>query len=481
MSRTKLISSFGHLSFAILLVMSIVYAIERNLYIDSAYYFFNLVNNGSFDIQHLRYSSFITQLLPLVFIKFGASLQLVMYMFSISFVLLFYGIWLIINFVLKSPYIGISLILVLILPVRENFFKPVTELHQALAWSLLLLAWLNYNIKKDIKQKYFNWKIILLSFVLILLCYFSHPISLFTILFVLAWIIIDNNKWTDWQLYILILFTLVMFTYKLFIEEANQYEGERLSNAKDILRLLPEISTFYSWRWFMNSFNKLFFIPTILLIIYLLYASTRKQFSKAGLTLLSVFGFFFISIIAFKNGDGNIMMEKNFMPLSFFIIIPFSYEVLKSDKINKITLISVVFFIVLFSSYRIIRTGRTYVNRVNYIKQIVQTAQDNHVRKAIIQNTKVDANIIQSNWGVPLETLLISSLDGPDNSVSVYIYNDSLRISNALITPDRFLFVSWYLNRNISILNEKYFILPSKEYSELEENISYNPNWNRPY
>ena len=143
MPKERFISILGHLSFLILLVLSIVYAVERNLYADSAYYIFNIVNTGWFDIEHSRYSAFLTQLLPVAFVNMGLSLKMVLYAYSISFILLFYGIWLIINYALKDPYSGIALILLLVLPVRENFFKPVTELHQALAWSVLLFSWLN--------------------------------------------------------------------------------------------------------------------------------------------------------------------------------------------------------------------------------------------------------------------------------------------------------------------------------------------------
>ena len=476
MSKIKAISVIGHLSFLLLLVLSIVFALERNLYADSSFYIFNIVNNGWFDIEHSRYSAFLTQLLPIALVKLGMSLQAVIYAYSISFILLYYGIWLIINYVLKDPYSGIALLLILILPVRENFFKPVTELHQALAWSILLYSWINNRILKNSKNIKIDYKFLIITILLILLCFFSHPVSLFPILFIFTWIVIDKKIWTDWKIYFFLALTLILFSIKFLMADNAGYEGERYSNISNLINLLPKLHTYYSWKWFMHHFFRLFLIPSLLLIAYIGFAFTKKMYLKATISVLSVIGFFIISVITFKQGDADIMMEKNFMPLSLFILIPFTTEVLKTKRIKGYFVVSLVSILVLFSTYRTTIIGKRYSKRINYVTQIINFAKDNDIKKAIIHNKNIDKDILLISWGLSLETLVLSSLYGSENSVSIYIYNKLTDVQKSINNPKRFLFVNWYLNRDISILNENYFLLPEKKYTIIEKEIIFQSN-----
>lgn len=475
MSKEKIISLIGHLSFAILLVMSIVFAFERNLYADSSYYIFKIVNTGWFDIEHSRYSALITQLLPVAFVKLGMSLQVIIYAYSISFILLFYGIWLIINYVLKDPYIGIALLLILVVPVRENFFKPVTELHQALAWSMLLFSWINKRILKNVKNGKVDYKFLIISILLVLLCYYSHPVSLFPILFIFTWIAIDEKIWTDWRIYFLVIITLLLFSIKFFMADKTGYEGERYSNISNLIKLIPELQSYYSFNWFMHNFVRLYLIPLILLIVYIGFALNKKMYLKVAISILSVLGFFIISVITFRQGDSDIMMEKDFMPLNFFILIPFANEVLNSNKLKSNILVMVVSFLVLFSTYRTVRVGRRYTKRINYVHQIIEYANNNNIKKAIINSNKVNKDILLISWGLSLETLLYSSIEGPENGVSIYIYNNFDNIKESINNPTRFLFVNWYLNRDIALLNNNFFKLPKENYSIIEDKIIYKP------
>ena len=64
----------GLLIFTCVLIGSIYFYKERVMYIDSAYYVFNMINNGIPNVEHNRYALFLYQLLPWALLKLNFSI-----------------------------------------------------------------------------------------------------------------------------------------------------------------------------------------------------------------------------------------------------------------------------------------------------------------------------------------------------------------------------------------------------------------------
>ena len=135
----------GHIGFWILLLLSVLFYKERILFNDTVFQFFKIVNFEKFNIEAMRYSTVITQIPVLIALKLNNGLRTLLMIYSISFVVVYYMVFILCIHVLKNPAAGIAILFSLIICITESFFHPCTETHQAIVYSILLYAILQYN------------------------------------------------------------------------------------------------------------------------------------------------------------------------------------------------------------------------------------------------------------------------------------------------------------------------------------------------
>jgi hypothetical protein len=125
---------FGHLFFLVLCIYAIVYAAERVTYIDSAWMFFQAVNDGlAFSWE--RFGAIFSQL-PLFFAaKLHVPFPGLVYIFSLAYPLLYFVVWRICTYTLKNPVAGLTIVFGTFMGVRETFLHTVTETHQVMVYS----------------------------------------------------------------------------------------------------------------------------------------------------------------------------------------------------------------------------------------------------------------------------------------------------------------------------------------------------------
>ena len=141
-----------------------------------------------------RYAAVIPQLLPLAGIWAGLSLKAILLLYSLSFIILYYIIFLIISYILKNDTIALAVPLALVLGVSDSFYWISTETHQTIAYNLLLFAFLYYT-KDNTSGFLIDLKNYFITSFFIFLCFFTHPVSLFTVLFILGYFAIDTRSW----------------------------------------------------------------------------------------------------------------------------------------------------------------------------------------------------------------------------------------------------------------------------------------------
>src|ERR1044072_1447985 len=100
----------GNLLFIVLLIYSIVYAAERLCYIDSAWLFFERVNGEKFSFPGNRYSAFFSEIPLFIATKIHLPFKVLVYVFSTSYILLFYFVWRICTYTLKNPAAGLAIL-----------------------------------------------------------------------------------------------------------------------------------------------------------------------------------------------------------------------------------------------------------------------------------------------------------------------------------------------------------------------------------
>jgi hypothetical protein len=452
----------GHIYFAFLFIASIAFYRERTLYMDCAYHVFNMINTKSFFIASQRYSVVIPEIVPLFLIKLKASLPLVLIAFSVSYILLYYVIYLVATYVFKVDYIIIPIMLVLSGFSAQSYFHIVTETHQGLMYAILLYAWLIY-CSQHLRSKtlvFFG-----VAILIILLAFFAHPVTLFPILFIIGFFLINEwiNQGSDKKALVLkycplLLIILLSYVMRVAITPADSYDGQFYAQFKH--NILKQLFQLYPFKFIFFHY-RIYWIPLVIVAVLFIYY--RHKWNRAIITYFigSYIFFFIITQLTFGKGDADVMMEKNFMPFAIFIGVPICYFLVNiATRKERFILLILVFSSTAIGLINELSASRGLKERINFYQDISYFAREKGERKLLVSDSCLPKhNAI--NWAIGAETLLYSSLDGKQNSMTAFANKGdtaNLQESNLfLLTP------FWkYFNEND--LNSDYFNLGHQKY-----------------
>ncbi len=460
----------GHFSFLILFLLAGFFFLERVLYADSAFQFFKIINFERFNIEAGRFSVFLAELIPLLAIKLGAGLKFVIFCFSVSYILIYYIAYLISILIFKDDTAGILIIFLLVLGIRSSFFHPVTETHQALVYSCLFYAWLFNPISliETLARKCFR---LLTGIIIIALCFFSHPVSFFLLLYIIGYFMVSRDTWKDPLIYTLIIFILILYSLKFFVSADNSYEGHYFSIIGSGFHYFRDFFAYESFKFFVHNLGNLYYFHLLIGLFMLIYYLSNRSFVKLIYYLLGILIFFITTVITYYEGDSPMSMEKNFMPLSLFICLPFVREILfEFNKFSRLKF-GFVIFVIGISLFNIFSESSVYKNRIEYLSRMVSYSQKFPERKFIIQKQLIDMNKLIIPWALSVETLLFSSLDSPDSSKTFFITDDVNKLNYTKDNVELFMCTDFWLDWNIKELNNKYFKLKEGKYRVITEYI----------
>ena len=370
------------LYFALLAFIAIFFAYERIINSDAAFYLFKLIHFENFNIEHGRYSAFISQLFVLPFIKMGANLKLIIFIYSFSFVLLFFIVFLIIDRLLKDRSSAFTLIFLLVAGLAHPHYRPVSESTQGLVYALLLPGILHMNV--FFVNKYLSNIIkLLLGLLIVVLCYFSHPITIFPLGFIIIYYMI-NTKFElkkPW-FWLLILGLVLLYSSKFFLGSGSAYEENKLVNLNSFFSIIPEFFNIYSTRFFLKRITSTYLITTVLFLTTFIYYLRSGSYYKLLLISLFCMIFFFIHNTIYQDGGSDLELEKNFMTLNFFIFFSFFHDVFPNLRLNVLRTGFLV-GVLLFSAWIIKQPAHIYRERIDYYEKLNEELQSQKGRKII--------------------------------------------------------------------------------------------------
>lgn len=454
--------ALGLLIFTFCIIGSIYFYKERVIYIDSAYYVFNMINNGIPNAEHNRYALFLYQLLPWAFLKLNFSIPLVLKTFSFSHILI-HALAFSILVKIKQNKIALLMALMQIICYRECFYLSVNETSLAISSSLLLSGLLRYT--KESKNQFI---IGLLSFVCIIIAIFSHPMASILIPFILAYYALSNSIINKPIIAICFGSFIVVLLIKFLTSSSSSYETDLYEQIKNSASIISNIKDVYSFKYFAGGFNiksnfiQLYIVPLIAFVFGLIYNLNKKKYLLTTFVLLSNIGLWLITIILFNRGDGNMFMEKNFAPWILISIYPLIDVNLQLNKIK------VLYFLILSYSinslYGIYEASKPYTTRYKIIENILVNESKQNQHKLIIQDSLVNHDIWLGTWALPYETLLMSKVLKIPNS-SIRIYKNEEQINKELQRTDLFLGADFIPPLPATyLLNQKYFKLSEEKY-----------------
>ena len=446
----------GHLCFFVLLVASVYFYKERIIFADSAFQFFKIVNFEKINIEAYRYGAILPELPLLMAMKLGFNLKLLLITYSVAFVALYYLVFLICSQFLKNIPAALSIVFVLVLCIKESFYYPVTETQQCLIFSVLFFAILQYpSFKSSLVQ-------LLLAFLVILISFFTHPVALYTLSFLIGYNAIDKKQLNTIKPYILILTVAVLAVAKVVLTSENSYEGKFFAELLHSPSIVLDLPNTYSKHFFLDRVNGLYFgigaFEIILVLHFLLKKEYFKLFWQFGFSCI----FLVVTFLAYNKGDSDIMMERAFMPLALMTSVPLMKELIENS--HRYQLLKALFLLlIVFASFnRIGKQGAAFRERIRFNQELMAKTAKLPNRKFIAESKDLQ-NRYYTFWSYSFETLILSSITANIPTQTIYPANDTSQYSKYTENANNvFLGADFWLEWNIDNLNHKYFNLSTE-------------------
>ena len=460
----RLILVAGYSAFSVYFIFSLVYFRERICFADTANMFFKIVQTGWFNIEAGRYPQVITQLLLVPAVKLGMPLNTLMLLYSISFPLFYLAVFAIVVHVYRNAKAGLLLIFALIGCIRMGFFHTGTETHQALAWAALFLAWLMDQTPQQ------GWKRFVVGALLAMFCLHAHPVGLFLLVFCLGYFWITVKDLRRPEPYFFLVVIAVLSLYKVNTTETSSYEGMFLSRIGDFPRLLLHLDDNRSLVYFLQKFGSTFRVCRELFMIGLIWMILEKKFLKALYMVAFTVGFWLFTLLIYHTGDSNLMMERAFMPLAFFVgWMVFTQLHLSKNKWINVAQGGLVVY-VFFQSFTFIHKESGFMeDRFAYMEEL---HKNYGAQKICLSTREANMSKVVISWSYSLETLLYStSKHGKPRSFTVAVLPSPEGKTNDLNDPNAFIAPDFIGTLRLSQLNADYFSLPAEPYVRSAVNL----------
>jgi len=445
----------GHIFFLVYFFLAFIFYKERTIFIDCADFSFDLIQSENFVLPLGRWGSFFTPTIPLLALKCGASLDAFLKIYSLSIALFYYVVYLVVAYSFKNNEKLIALYLLTIcLTVRAAFYFSIAELSQGLALCVIVYGLAKQLTKENENKKWLKTAIII---VMVASLYYFHQLLLFAIIFALLAIIINKKAYKNKQLLIAFIFANIWFGVKVALLSSSGYEGKKILDIQTFSEQIPNIFNLPSFEyffWFLKT-EMWYSLPLMLGCLTVLFF--RKKVLLAAFFLIYFVLYLILIIISHNKGEAPNMYELYYTVLGFFIAIILDITIGKMDR--KIVFYS--FLLVLcFSVSRMYFAHEKPSMRIAFLEKLVKKGREYKSRKYIADINSFPWDYTWVTWAVPIETILLSSLESKENTVTCFVSKDpsklKLNVKNGKVyVPD------WLRYKiNTKTLESNYFSLP---------------------
>lgn len=448
----------GYGSLGLLVILAAIFYQERSLFIDIAYQTFLMIKDGTVQVQVYRFGSAIVQVLPLLAIKLGLPLKLVLLSYSLSFTLLFLVFYWIIVRVLKNDYMGWVLVFLFTLIVYDAFYWATSEYQQGLAFLLVVFAFILKYPKLDRLQQ---WGLLVPCTVA--LAYY-HPLVFIIFMFLWVFFLLRNSDLRHWRYWMLlgIMFLVVGLKSKF---SGNWYDDNKYRIFFDNLRAhFPNYFAFESHQKFLQDVvQHWYFLPLFLLVIIIWYIQ-KRAWLKLGWVLAFSFGYLMLLHISSPSATYRFYAEVNYMPLSIVLMIPFLFDIVPNVKNKKLLLF--LFAGIVFLRLTIIALHhKPYTDRLTWIESQLEENTSEKRNRLLYELDATKRDTLLMTWGVAYESLLLSAMEHPDSAKTLVILPKGKRYDQALQSDT--LFVTELIEYPIDKVDGQYYRLGNGTYMEV--------------
>lgn len=305
------------------------------------------------------------------------------------------------------------------------------------------------------------------AFITAFLAIFSHFIVFLPFAFLWIYFMLQKEHWKlsrNMTIGFSIVLAILFFVkYQLGVD--GWYDGEKLKGVTGI-SFQSVINSFTSghaatmvWKVLINYW---LIIPITLLGLFVLLK--EKKTLLLGFTIVSMLGYFVLMCITFPNAFGREMlfyMESQWMAFAVIAAVPFVYHFLPKLSSGNIALILFLIFAVRIGY--ITNSGFFFHDRYLALESIIDTSKEKGITKGVV---RIDKNISQTflmTWGLPVETLTLSTLKGYNPLITIKAIS-----GEEVIPTSKDTFLSCFSKMNVSELNPFYFKIDTTNYQFID-------------
>ena len=401
------ITWFGLLVFFVLAVGALVFYKERALLIDNGFQVFLMISDQRMEIMAQRWPALINRLLPFLFIKMEAPLTVVLKVFSLSYVLVQFCIFILLTKTLKTPRLGLLQIVVLIAVTCDGFYWCNSEQILGLSLVILLLA--------VFENSYITGKreIAILSALGIIIL-FTHPLLLIPLTFILVCDQVLKGKINVRKTVFLAIFLVTWFLKKSFLP--NWYDSMKSREFNNNLdRYINSLWDIPSLQMFTSDLISKYYVLLLGLVLILTLCLLRRKYLLLLMTSAGIMLYVLIIHIGEPSIEFPFYVEINYYGL-VLVIFYFVFQLFESWSKYLVPLRVFVVAFAIISFVRISHFSQNWSNRLAWTEnQLQETVCD----KLLIGESEIPESIKFFTWSFPYESLLIGSLENKDKSIHV--------------------------------------------------------------
>lgn len=446
--------------FGILMLLALVFYLERIGHIDMAFQTFLILKSGTPEIQSGRFGALATQVWPWMAQGFGLPLRWVLLAYSIGHVL-----WpaLLFGWICWLRQWAWALVLLLVLTgMPTHTFYWLSEMPQGLVFLVAIFAWMS---AKGSLSSLRWWQWILWAAAVVTAFYF-HPMVLYAAIFGCLFFIIrpaetipvDKSFFkSKWAVYaaMLLLFGITAFV-KFNLLKLDWYDAIALKRTEAFSQLWPHWLDIQSnrdlWHYCGSDY---WFVPLGLALSTVFYL-WKKQWLQSMLVVTYPLGFILLVNVPYHESTHQFYMENLWLPLGLFAALPLVFDVLP----NLVSEQKTILIVGLIAGLGLLRIGlahESWTARLNWERNFLKETANLPTKKLLLTEQRVPMDTFKLAWAMPFELLLLSSLESADSARSILVTNEPQRYDSLLARPK--LFLGPFKNYSYDALPSRYFNL----------------------
>lgn len=462
----------GLVFFGFLVVLSLVFYKERMLAFDSANYCLEIEQWEHFCLPHGRWSSVFTQFFPLLAVRSGASLKTFLLIYSASFPLLGYLLFLVCTLLFRNNRAGLFMMLAMSLGFRWMYYYAISELLTGMAFAVLLYAVLA-SLKPDDHLRRKTGLSLLALFLVYTISYF-HQLALFSALFVLLFELVAEKRWRDKWLWSIFLVTVIWSYVRIRFFSVQDYTEGKILPAQTYFGQLPHVFELDSWKYF-----KLYLLVYAKWMLYAgILANVLLLLRRHWLTLLLFNGFsaayVLLVVLTYYKGESGLMIETYLPPLGLYTALVLLWLLYREGR-NKTALL-LTGWLLFVSCRSILLSSEIQLRRTGYFARLAEYGRKLPNKKYLLDERNVPVEILRVPWALPFETVLYSSIVSPDSTVTFAYAAPVSRYDSLLSRKDLFIGAGWDIDW--AFHNDERLKLPREVYLKVntsQADTSFDP------